>query len=78
MEKIPKNDVLEVTVLLLACSYRGNEFIRVGYYVYNQYDNDEMQMNPPDVPDLSRVRKFATKTLVSSLIETADKEAHPC
>lgn len=26
-----------VTVLLIACSYLDQEFIRVGYYVYNEY-----------------------------------------
>jgi hypothetical protein len=37
-------------VLLLTCSYRGQEFIRVGYYLSNEYDNEEMRLNPPEVP----------------------------
>jgi hypothetical protein len=30
---IPAKDLLGVTVVLLTCAYRGQEFIRVGYYV---------------------------------------------
>lgn len=35
--KIPKEDAVGVTVLLLTCSYRNSEFIRIGYYVNNEY-----------------------------------------
>ena len=34
---IPSKDVMEVTVLLLTASYKDREFIRVGYYVNNDY-----------------------------------------
>ena len=41
--KIPRNELLctfsimlGVTALILTASYRGQEFIRVGYYVHNQ------------------------------------------
>jgi hypothetical protein len=30
--------MLGVTVILLTCSYDGREFVRVGYYVNNEYD----------------------------------------
>jgi histone chaperone ASF1 len=33
---IPNNELLEVTVILLTCSYKGNEFVRIGYYVNNE------------------------------------------
>jgi histone chaperone ASF1 len=36
LSQIPKQDVLGVTVILLTCSYRSSEFIRVGYYVNNE------------------------------------------
>ncbi|XP_023342166.1 histone chaperone asf1a-A [Eurytemora carolleeae] len=36
-EKIPDADLVGVTVVLLTCSYRSAEFIRVGYYVSNEY-----------------------------------------
>lgn len=39
--KIPKQDLLGVTVALLSCLYRDKEFIRIGYYVNNEYDDPE-------------------------------------
>jgi len=36
--KIPRMDLLDVTVILLTCSYNGQEFIRIGYYVNNEYN----------------------------------------
>jgi len=47
VRKIPVDDVLGVTVVLLTCSYRGKEFIRVGYYVNNDYEDPELKENPP-------------------------------
>lgn len=47
VRKIPVDDVLGVTVVLLTCSYRGKEFIRVGYYVNNDYEDAELKENPP-------------------------------
>ncbi|KAH9523460.1 Histone chaperone asf1 [Bulinus truncatus] len=47
VKKIPVDDVMGVTVVLLTCSYRGKEFIRVGYYVNNEYDDPEFKENPP-------------------------------
>ena len=34
VSKLPTEDVVGVTVVFLSCSYRGEEFIRVGYYDY--------------------------------------------
>jgi histone chaperone ASF1 len=36
-----------VTVLLLSCAYNGKEFVRIGYYVNNDYTEEELQENPP-------------------------------
>jgi len=38
--KIPRKDILGVTVILLMCSYKGSEFIRVGYYINNEHIGD--------------------------------------
>jgi len=38
--KIPRQDILGVTVILLTCSYKASEFIRVGYYINNEYDGE--------------------------------------
>ena len=35
--RIPADDLLGTTVLMVTCSYRTHEFIRVGYYVNNAY-----------------------------------------
>ena len=44
-----------VTVVLLTCSYRNKEFIRVGYYVNNEYADPEMKENPPAIPQFDKV-----------------------
>jgi histone chaperone ASF1 len=39
---------MEVTVLLLTCCYKDKEFIRIGFYVNNDYgDNLELKEKPP-------------------------------
>lgn len=55
VSKIPQSDVLGVTVLLLTCAYNGTEFIRVGYYVNNEYADEELRENPPSAVRLDRV-----------------------
>ena len=41
---IPSKDIMEVTVLLLTCAYKEKEFIRIGYYVMNDYDPSEVAL----------------------------------
>ena len=53
--KIPREDAVGVTVVLLTCSYKNQEFIRVGYYVNNEYSEPEMKENPPLEPDYTMV-----------------------
>lgn len=55
--KIPPEDLLGVTVILLTGAYKDNEFIRVGYYVHNDYEDPELRENPPEQVDLSKVRR---------------------
>jgi histone chaperone ASF1 len=60
--KIPPKDAVGITCVLLtgihssycllflildAGSYRKQEFIRVGYFVNNEYESMEQNMNPP-------------------------------
>jgi histone chaperone ASF1 len=63
VSRIPGADILGVTVVLVTCSYREAEFCRVGYYVYNEYDGQEIdpETNEP-LPivgpiDVSRVTR---------------------
>ncbi|XP_035908022.1 histone chaperone asf1 [Anopheles stephensi] len=48
--RIPEQDAVGVTVVLLTCSYRGQEFVRVGYFINNEYADAEMRENPPPRP----------------------------
>ena len=64
---IPERDLLGITVMLVTCSYRDQEFARVGYYVNNEYrlhpnmvigSNDQDQEGEIEIPspmDLSQV-----------------------
>ncbi|WFD17164.1 Histone chaperone asf1 [Malassezia arunalokei] len=54
-EKIPASDLLGVTVILLTASYKDAEFIRVGYYVNNDYESEELRENPPEDVQLDKV-----------------------
>ncbi|EFJ45864.1 anti-silencing factor [Volvox carteri f. nagariensis] len=56
-QKIPADDLVGVTVILLTCSYRDKEFIRVGYYVNNDYLDEELRENPPEQPRLDRLQR---------------------
>jgi len=53
--EIPDKDVLGVTVVLITASYKGQEFIRIGYYVNNEYDTEELRLSPPEKHDLTKV-----------------------
>ncbi|KAK2754061.1 Histone chaperone asf1 [Arachnomyces sp. PD_36] len=57
LKRIPASEILGVTVILLTCSYDGREFVRVGYYVNNEYDSEELNAEPPAKPILERVRR---------------------
>jgi len=57
LKRIPTSEILGVTVILLTCSYDGREFVRVGYYVNNEYDSEELTANPPGKPIIERVRR---------------------
>ncbi|XP_038048579.1 histone chaperone asf1b-B-like [Patiria miniata] len=52
---IPESDALGVTVALITCSFRSQEFVRVGYYVNNEYSDPEMRENPPSKPHFDKV-----------------------
>jgi len=55
--KIPNDQVLGVTVILLTCAYDGREFIRIGYYVNNEYIDASLIDNPPDKPIIEKIRR---------------------
>ena len=42
-DNIPRNDVVGVTVVLLQVFYLNREFVRVGYYVNNDYVDEQLK-----------------------------------
>lgn len=66
LAKIPHADLFEVTVILLTCSYREKEFIRIGYFVKNDYEGIE---NVEDYP--------SEKEIVISKISRTILQDHP-
>ena len=52
--KLPPDEIVGVTVVLVTCSYQEREFVRIGYYVNNEYTlplaEDEV---PPSWPQLN-------------------------
>lgn len=44
-----------VTVVLITASYRQQEFVRVGYYVNNEYEDQELKDNPPSEPQFNKL-----------------------
>ncbi|KAF7596402.1 Histone chaperone asf1 [Aspergillus hancockii] len=57
LKRIPTSEILGVTVILLTCSYDGREFVRVGYYVNNEYDSEDLSAEPPAKPIIERIRR---------------------
>lgn len=53
--KIPENEILGVTAILLCCSYNNQEFFRCGYYINNRYDNEELNLNQPEKVQVDRI-----------------------
>ncbi|KAK4131411.1 histone deposition protein Asf1 [Trichocladium antarcticum] len=55
--RIPLDELLGVTVILLTCAYDGREFVRVGYYVNNEYESEELVNDPPAKPVIEKIRR---------------------
>jgi histone chaperone ASF1 len=57
--QLPDGDLVGVTVVLVTCSYREREFVRVGYYVNNEYEGEayDVEKGPVGHIDLSKVTR---------------------
>ena len=55
MDQISNTDLIGVTVLLLTCSYLNHEFIRIGYYVNNEY---RIEHDPENIQNLQIDRNY--------------------
>lgn len=80
--------MIGVTVVLITCSYNDAEFVRVGYYVNNEYDCEELRLNPPEatlperitrtiLADKPRVTRFPIKwdDILDETAKKAEDEA---
>ncbi len=52
--QIPQEDLIGVTVVLVTCSFMDQEFIRIGYYVNNEYPEYDPE-NPPAIIEASKL-----------------------
>lgn len=57
VNKIPEADVVGVTIILISCSYRKQEFVRVGYFVNNDYTDPLLRENPPPKPIVEQLTR---------------------
>eukprot|EP00761_Pharyngomonas_kirbyi_P001149 gb/GECH01001150.1/.p1 GENE.gb/GECH01001150.1/~~gb/GECH01001150.1/.p1 ORF type:complete len:169 (+),score=50.11 gb/GECH01001150.1/:1-507(+) len=73
--KIPQDDLLGVTVILLLGYYKGQMFVKLGYYVNNDYEDEELQDNPPETPIIDKiVRNIDTNVRLTQFSISWDKE----
>ncbi|KAH7288070.1 hypothetical protein KP509_31G010700 [Ceratopteris richardii] len=77
--KIPEEDILGVTVLLLTCSYKGEELVRVGYYVNNDYEDEKLREEPLAQVHVDKVQRniLADKPRVTKFPIVFDGESKP-
>merc|ERR1712142_9499 len=59
--KIPASEIVGVTVVLITCSYRNQEFVKIGYYINNEYIDEEMRENPPDEAQIDKLRRIVSR-----------------
>lgn len=57
IDKIPKDELIGITALMLTCSYLDQEFFRIGYYVNNSYTDAELMENLPNEPVLDKIQR---------------------
>jgi histone chaperone ASF1 len=57
--KIPNDEFLGVTVVMVQALYKGKEFVRVGYYVKVEYADEKLRDEPPAVerPDVELLQR---------------------
>lgn len=56
-KKIPKEELLGVTAIILTCSYNNQEFFRVGYYVNNVHSEENVDVDLENI-NIDKVSRF--------------------
>ena len=51
-------------MVLITCAFRSQEFVRVGYYVNNEYSDPEMKENPPAKPQFNKVSEISLSVFI--------------
>ncbi len=54
---IPQTDLIGVTVVLVTCSFLDHEFVRIGYYVNNEYTEPYEEGTLPNPIDIKKLRR---------------------
>lgn len=81
LSKVPVKSLLDVAGITLEANYRGQTFCHVGYHVRHEYTDPALQDDPPENPELSKLRRVisadpqVTKHVISSW--DAPKESPP-
>jgi histone chaperone ASF1 len=57
VSKLPPDEILGVTVVLVICSYKEREFVRVGYYVNNELLGHDPEQPIPTPLDMKQVQR---------------------
>lgn len=67
VKRIPDKALLGIVGLRLSCDYLEQEFVSVGYYVENDYDDPLMKEIPPSKPDYGQIMRtiLAEKPIVT-------------
>jgi len=71
---ILSKDLVGVTVVLITCSYREKEFVRIGYYVNNEYYHTNPLVAPPPPPPQVAGMEVGTEGAVAGPQPVGDEE----
>ena len=55
IDNIPNEDLIGVTVILVTCSFMEKEFVRIGYYVNNEYSEPYEEGNLPNPIEINKL-----------------------
>lgn len=69
IDKLPEEDILGVTVVLVTCSYKDREFVRIGYYVNNEYTGTEHLPEATEAPPVPPPPLPPIKSLNMQLVQ---------
>jgi histone chaperone ASF1 len=70
--QLAQDDLLGVTVVLVTCSYKEREFVRVGYYVNNEYHDPNAP--PPAPPTANTTNTANTNTTTNAAGDAMDDD----